>query len=327
MSVAVGVLVALVAAAVATAHHFAAKYATTRPVLTAAEKSDRRKKLFPGCNGNILSVVIPCYNEAERLPPMLRDTIACLTQHLSRVADVSAGQGRRFFDAFEILVVDDCSTDATIKVAEAEFDVALKRDASLQKVASCRVVASKPNHGKGFVVRTGFFEAVGDFVLMADGDNATKIEDVFKLLDVVDGPISAHIAVGSRAHLEKDSVAQRTLFRTLLMIAFHWVVHVTYFVGTRGSWCRIRDTQCGFKLFRRAACESVFLSNRLERWAFDVELLLVARRQGLTATEVSVNWAEIPGSKVRLGGMVQMGLECLLMCATYSLGIWGVVRQ
>ena len=121
-------------------------------------------------------------------------------------------------------------------------------------------------------------------------------------------------------------MANRTFSRTVLMKLFHLVVDVTYLVGTRGSFCQIRDTQCGFKLFDRRVCKSVFLSNRLERFAFDVELLIVAKRCRYGVAEVPVRWEEVPGSKVNIRAMVQMGLECLLMCFTYGLGIWGVKR-
>jgi dolichyl-phosphate beta-glucosyltransferase len=283
-----------------------------------------------------LSIVIPCYNEEERLPIMLDQTLAFCSETTAACAklnDAQAARARGLFSDYEIVVVDDCSKDGTVAVFERYKARNLHVKLSLVRV--------QPNRGKGFAVRSGFLAASGDYVLMADGDGATQIGDVCKLLAALrggagsDAPAPApqagskapFIAVGSRAHLETESIAQRTGIRTLLMKLFHLVVQFTYVCGTRGAVCPIHDTQCGFKLFDRRLCEAVFTNNRLERFAFDVELLIVARRLGLRVVEVPVNWREIPGSKVNLRAMVQMGLDCLLMCFTYGLGMWGVTRR
>ena len=423
-------LLALLAVGACAAFFIAGRYETTEPQLSEAAKAERRGAMFPRLvdGGRVLSVVIPCYNEEERLAPMIADTIRFLTkearraaavrERLARSEAVPAGDGigddflllpspetspklsaaavppsatelrRRpargdasakepseetsargasphssisdatadLIDAFEVIVVDDCSRDQTVAVARKAFADGLRRaaekgrslaaaeggsvnnkrisssnnaeaDAEEDHPSFLTVIESKPNRGKGFAVRSGFFAAVGDYVLMADGDNATEISDASKLLKalVTSGRSPFDIAVGSRAHLEHESIAHRTFGRTLLMVAFHLVVKVTYAVATLGSICVIRDTQCGFKLFERVRCAPLFLGNRLERWAFDVELLILARRLRLRPVEVCVNWAEVPGSKVRLSGMVQMGLECLLMCFAYPLGLWGLV--
>lgn len=262
-----------------------------------------------------LSIVIPCYNEEERLPSMLHDAIEFI------YASYRAPESTRFRD-FEIIVVDDCSKDKTREVAAKVLSKAILDNPQMPTILHS-IIPVTPNHGKGFAVRTGFFASSGDLVLMADGDNATRFGDVAKLEEAMTAN-GCDIAVGSRAHMEQQSIAQRTLGRTILMKLFHLVVAVTYFVGSQGCLCRIQDTQCGFKLFRRRVTEKIFLNNRLERWAFDVEVLLVARRLGILVVEVPVNWQEIPGSKVRLLGMAQMGLECLLMCFTYLLGLWPI---
>lgn len=312
-----------------------------------------------------LSIVIPCYNEEERLPIMLDQTIKFCKDTVDEcrnLADAEKSRQLGHFGDFEIIVVDDCSKDNTVGVFE--------KYKKAHPGSKLLIVSVKPNRGKGFAVRSGFLAASGDYVLMADGDGATKINDVCKLLSNIrttlvsestcDGSNStnnnnsnvaaassssscvvrssgdvkkserykhAFIAVGSRAHLEDEAIAQRTIFRTILMKAFHLVVQVTYLCGTRGSVCHIHDTQCGFKLFDRRLCEPIFLNNRLERFAFDVELLICAKRLGLKVVEVPVNWKEIPGSKVNMKAMAQMGLDCLLMCFTYGLGFWGVVRK
>ena len=322
----IGVLAALFALATGIAYHYSRRYFTTRPKAFAAQAAfavDHKK-------GPSLSIVVPCYNEEERLPPMLKQTLEFCKEAVAECVDDAASRKLGLFSAFEIVVVDDCSKDGTAKVVE-------KFQAD-NKDQTIRLVRVNPNRGKGHAVRTGFFEATGDYVLMADGDNATQISDVKALFRSLRQPLTdaaRHmrgkvppvIAVGSRAHLQDKSMANRTFVRTVLMKLFHFVVDVTYFIGTRGTICQTRDTQCGFKLFDRRVCKPLFLSNRLERFAFDVELLVVANRCRYGVAEVPVRWEEIPGSKVNLRAMVQMGLECLLMCFTYGLGIWGVKRS
>jgi dolichyl-phosphate beta-glucosyltransferase len=315
-------IVFVIAAAVA--YKYSRRYTTTRPA---------KDKVFTKFGNKVdqgpsLSIVVPCYNEEERLPPMLKHTIEFCRDAVQRCTDDRTSREEGLFSAFEIVVVDDCSTDGTAKVVE-KFQ-------SENKDVTIKLVRVKPNRGKGHAVRRGFFEASGDYVLMADGDNATEISDVTKLLKALRKPakVSAKkaqaghlppvVAVGSRAHMEQKSIANRTLGRTILMKLFHFVVNVTYTCGTRGTICPIHDTQCGFKLFDRRVCEILFINSRLERFAFDVEILILARRQAMKAVEVQVKWEEIPGSKVNLRGMVQMGVECLLMCFTYGLGMWSI---
>ena len=311
------------------ARHVANQYSTTSAAkgkkpfnFTLKQNASHENK------GPTISIVIPCYNEEERLPAMLRDTICFCEQTVKRCTSDEVARSQGLFSDFEIIVVNDCSKDNTAQVAERTAAEA-KESTSKERV---KVVHVNPNRGKGFAVRTGFFAASGDYVLMADGDGATEIADLSVLLKAIRNLPSLSssarsapvIAVGSRAHLEQDSMAKRTLGRTILMKLFHFVVAFTYFCATLGKVCPIRDTQCGFKLFLREATEVIFLNNRLERWAFDVELLLLACRCNMSVVECAVRWQEIPGSKVNIKGMAQMGLECLLMCFTYPLQFWEI---
>lgn len=320
-------VIAFVCIAAAVARHFARQYTTTPKSSIASKKlrAFRSGKREGGSDDAppTLSVVIPCYNEEERLPSMLKD---CVVYIASVDKNRRAGGSWGAFRDVELIVVDDCSKDKTIKVA-TDFLESENRRRSIDEQILFSIVRVNPNRGKGFAVRSGSLAASGDLVLMADGDNATKFSDVEKLaarLEAKKGP-TIHIAVGSRAHLEKDSVATRTFMRTVLMKVFHIVVNVTYTVAT-WKWCHIRDTQCGFKLFRRAELEQIFLNSRLERWAFDVEILILASLFKMRVVEVPVNWEEIPGSKVNVKGMAQMGMECLLMCFAYPLGLWRIYR-
>ncbi|XP_017393476.1 dolichyl-phosphate beta-glucosyltransferase isoform X2 [Cebus imitator] len=166
----------------------------------------------------------------------------------------------------------------------------------------------------------GVFSSRGEKILMADADGATKFPDVEKLekglKDLQPWPNQMAIACGSRAHLEKESIAQRSYFRTLLMYGFHFLV---WFLCVKG----IRDTQCGFKLFTREAASRTFSSLHIERWAFDVELLYIAQFFKIPIAEIAVNWTEIEGSKlVPFWSWLQMGKDLLFIRLRYLTGAW-----
>uniref|UniRef100_A0A2K5QMQ0 Dolichyl-phosphate beta-glucosyltransferase n=1 Tax=Cebus imitator TaxID=2715852 RepID=A0A2K5QMQ0_CEBIM len=183
-----------------------------------------------------------------------------------------------------------------------------------------RVITLVKNRGKGGAIRMGVFSSRGEKILMADADGATKFPDVEKLekglKDLQPWPNQMAIACGSRAHLEKESIAQRSYFRTLLMYGFHFLV---WFLCVKG----IRDTQCGFKLFTREAASRTFSSLHIERWAFDVELLYIAQFFKIPIAEIAVNWTEIEGSKlVPFWSWLQMGKDLLFIRLRYLTGAW-----
>nr|KAF6459977.1 ALG5 dolichyl-phosphate beta-glucosyltransferase [Molossus molossus] len=226
-----------------------------------------------------LSVVVPSYNEEKRLPVMMDEALGYLE----------------------------------------ERQVAFKY---CQKYGSdkIRVITLVKNRGKGGAVKMGVFSSRGKKILMADADGATKFPDVEKLEKGLDElqpwPDQMAIACGSRAHLQKESIAQRSYFRTLLMYGFHGLVWV---LCVRG----IRDTQCGFKLLTREAARRTFSSLHVERWAFDVELLYIARSLRVPVAEIAVNWTEIEGSKlVPFWSWLQMGRDLLFIRLRYMTGAW-----
>ncbi|XP_069323429.1 dolichyl-phosphate beta-glucosyltransferase isoform X2 [Eulemur rufifrons] len=183
-----------------------------------------------------------------------------------------------------------------------------------------RVITLVKNRGKGGAVRMGVFSSRGEKILMADADGATKFPDVEKLEkglnDLQPWPDQMAIACGSRAHLEKESIAQRSYFRTLLMYGFHFLV---WFLCVKG----VRDTQCGFKLLTREAASRTFSSLHIERWAFDVELLYIAQFLKIPIAEIAVNWTEIEGSKlVPFWSWLQMGKDLLFIRLRYLTGAW-----
>ncbi|KAF6083672.1 ALG5 dolichyl-phosphate beta-glucosyltransferase [Phyllostomus discolor] len=183
-----------------------------------------------------------------------------------------------------------------------------------------RVVTLVKNRGKGGAVKMGVFSSRGERILMADADGATRFADVEKLEKGLEGlrpwPDRMAIACGSRAHLQEESIAQRSYFRTLLMYGFHFLV---WFLCVRG----VRDTQCGFKLLTREAASRTFSSLHVERWAFDVELLYIAQRLRIPIAEVAVAWTEVEGSKlVPFWSWLQMGKDLLLIRLRYVTGAW-----
>ncbi|XP_007555083.1 dolichyl-phosphate beta-glucosyltransferase [Poecilia formosa] len=263
------------------------------------------RKPFPSLHDPFsreLSVVIPAYNEELRMPMMLDEAMQYLENRQK--------QNPTF--TYEVIVVDDGSRDKTTEVA-----LRYTNKYSADKV---RVLTLVKNRGKGGAVRMGTLSSRGKLILMADADGATKFSDLDKveagLKDVITGPENLAISCGSRAHLEKDSVAQRSVFRTFLMYGFHFLV---WFLCVRG----IKDTQCGFKLFTREAALETFSSLHVERWAFDVELLYIAQCFKIPIAEVAVNWTEIEGSKlVPFWSWLQMGRDLIFIRLRYITGAW-----
>ncbi|KAM7111589.1 dolichyl-phosphate beta-glucosyltransferase [Molossus nigricans] len=249
-----------------------------------------------------LSVVVPSYNEEKRLPVMMDEALGYLEERQKQDPTFT----------YELIVVDDGSEDQTSKVA---FKYCQKYGSD-----KIRVITLVKNRGKGGAVKMGVFSSRGKKILMADADGATKFPDVEKLEKGLDElqpwPDQMAIACGSRAHLQKESIAQRSYFRTLLMYGFHGLVWV---LCVRG----IRDTQCGFKLLTREAARRTFSSLHVERWAFDVELLYIARFLRVPVAEIAVNWTEIEGSKlVPFWSWLQMGRDLLFIRLRYMTGAW-----
>ncbi|KAF3577446.1 hypothetical protein DY000_02028922, partial [Brassica cretica] len=159
----------------------------------------------------------------------------------------------------------------------------------------------------------GMMHSRGELLLMLDADGATKVTDLeklenqilavareensirdptSKLVDFRIGDVQVS-AFGSRAHLEEKAIATRKWYRNFLMKGFHLVVLLAAGSG-------IRDTQCGFKMFTRAAARRLFTNIHLKRWCFDVELVFLCKRFNIPMLEISVKWSEIPGSKVSM---------------------------
>jgi dolichyl-phosphate beta-glucosyltransferase len=209
-----------------------------------------------------LSVVVPAFNEAERVG-------ACIERATAYLAAQSY--------ASELIVVSDGSTDATAQIA---------REAGRERV---RVIEMPTNRGKGFAVRTGVLAAAGSHVLFSDVDFSTPIDEVERFLAAVSAGFD--VVVGSRALPDSDVRVRQAWWRQSMGRTFNHIARAA--IGFE-----MRDTQCGFKCFRRAAARAIFSRARIDRYAFDVELLWIAERLSLRVGELPVIWVDDPHSKV-----------------------------
>jgi dolichyl-phosphate beta-glucosyltransferase len=230
-----------------------------------------------------LSVVIPAYNEAARLP-----------RTLERLNDYLGGRGT----SYEIVVVDDGSSDGTAQAARAAGGPFLT------------LLGHERNRGKGHAVRRGMLAAGGERRLMTDADLSTPIEDLPRLEAALDR--GDDIAIGSRAVPGANVLVHQPFYREAMGRIFNHLVRLIALPG-------LYDTQCGFKLFSAAAAEAAFGQALLDGFSFDVEALFVARRRGLRIAEVPVTWRNDAASRV---GFVHGGLAFLDLVQIRRNG-WG----
>jgi dolichyl-phosphate beta-glucosyltransferase len=224
-----------------------------------------------------LSILIPAYNEENRLPQTLR-----------RVLDWTA---RGSFSFLEVIVVDDGSRDGTARVVE-EF----ARDNKC-----LRLVRNPGNRGKGYAVRHGMLEAKGEWILYTDADLSAPIEELEKLCRAAREQDAA-VAIGSRAVDRSLVEVHQPAFRELSGRCFNLVMRMV-------TGLPFRDTQCGFKLYRADAARKIFSLQKQEGFSFDVEDLLIAKKLGVRTVEVPVRWANVEGTKVRLSQGIMSFLD------------------
>jgi dolichyl-phosphate beta-glucosyltransferase len=245
-----------------------------------------------GAGGKLdLSVVVPAFDEEARLD-----------RSLSMIEEYLEKRGR----PYEIIVVDDGSTDGTAAIAERR-----KGTAGGRGKVSC--LSNGTNRGKGFSVRRGMLAAEGEFALLTDADLSTPIEELSKLEAAV--AAGCDLAFGSRDLSESDVRVRQPWWRENLGKAFNRFVRLS----TRLPY---RDTQCGFKLFRMASCREVFRLQRLGGFAFDVEILFIAGRRGLRAREVPVVWRHADGSKVGLGHAPSIAIDLIRLHLNNARGLY-----
>lgn len=224
-----------------------------------------------------LSVIIPAYNEENRLPR----TLKAVDEYL-----------RRQSYGYEILVVNGGSTDKT----EEAVRNTMREMKNLQ-------ILNTENRGKGYAVKQGMLMAQGDYRVFMDADNATSLEHVEKMWpEFANG---YNVVIGSRDVKGAVIAVPQVWWRRRLGDVFNLIVQLCS--GLWGMW----DTQCGFKGFTRKAAEQIFAKSTINRWAFDVEVLVLAKKMGYKIKEIPVRWVNDPFSRVTFSGMVKMLLEVL----------------
>lgn len=211
-----------------------------------------------------ISIVIPAYNEIRRLPATLRQIL----DYMDRAEWCG-----------EVIVSDDGSTDGTEQMVGREFP-------------ECRMVRSQNNAGKGNAVRQGMLAARGRLRLFTDADLSTPIDELEGLVGAMEAG-RWDVAIASRALPGSRLVVPQPWWREMSGRMFNAVLQPM-------SGLRFKDTQCGFKLFRREAAEAIFSRQQSTGWAFDVEVLMIARALGLRVGEHPVRWMNNEASKVSL---------------------------
>jgi glycosyltransferase involved in cell wall biosynthesis len=203
------------------------------------------------------SIVIPAYNESGRIPATLRSVVECIRE--------------RGWSA-EVIVVDDGSTDATAEVVRAFAAGA----------PEVRLIQNSGNRGKGYSVRSGLLQALGEVVMFTDADLSAPMEEAEGLFAAIAG--GADIAIGSRWLEKTRQSIRQPLYRQFFGRCFNAVTRLV-------MGLHFADTQCGFKAFTRAAAQTVFQLQTIERWGFDPEILFIALKRGYRIEEVPVSWA------------------------------------
>lgn len=224
-----------------------------------------------------LSVIIPAYNESKRIS----NTLFSVSKYLSKQS----------YD-YEILVVNDGSKDDTAQTVKGLTD----------KISHLRLIDNKKNHGKGWVVKRGMLEASGVYRLFMDADNSTTVDQVAGFFPFFKQGYD--VVIGSRRVRGAKIAVHQPWFRDFLGGVFRFIVHIIVPLG-------VTDSQTGFKMFSAAAANPVFAKQAIFRWAFDVEILAIARKMKLKIAEAPITWVNDAESHVKLGGMIKMFFEVL----------------
>ena len=223
-----------------------------------------------------LSIIIPAFNEAERLPETLRKINAYLS-------------GQDY--PTEIIVVENGSIDGTYTIAT-----------DMKDEICCLTVLHETHRGKGWAIRQGMLKARGDYRFICDADLSMPIEEIANFMPPVE--LGTPIAIGSREALGAVRYDEPR-YRHLIGRAFNWFVRILVLPG-------INDTQCGFKLFREDAANAIFPRLTIFGWTFDVEALFIARKFDFKIVEIPIHWHHHPHSTVKvLQDSFRMGVDLL----------------
>jgi len=223
-----------------------------------------------------LSVIIPAYNEEKRLPQTLKE----INEYLKSQNYES-----------EIIVVSDGSTDRTCEIVEE----------MKSEIKNLKLICEKINRGKGYGVKIGMLNAKGKYRLFTDADNSTPISEIEKFWPEFEK--GADVVIGSRDIKGAILDPPQPLFRRFVGEVFKYLRKIIV-----GLW-KIEDSQCGFKCFKKEAAEKIFPKCKIERFAFDAEILLIAEKIGFKIKEVPVYWKNDLRSKVKLKSMIKMLID------------------
>jgi glycosyltransferase involved in cell wall biosynthesis len=211
-----------------------------------------------------LSIVIPAYNESARIENALERVLECVQA--------------RGWDA-EVLVVDDGSTDNTAEIVQRWA----------QTHGRLHLIKNPGNRGKGYSVRNGLLQAAGDIVMFTDADLSAPIEEAERLIAAVES--GADVAIGSRWLDKQKQTVHQPLYRRFFGRCFNKLTRVVMGLP-------FKDTQCGFKAFKREAAQVIFRLQTIERWGFDPEILFIARKLKYRIQEVPVTWGHDERSRI-----------------------------
>jgi len=208
-----------------------------------------------------LSIVIPAFNEEKRLPLSLRKILDFFEKRK---------------ETTEIIVVDDGSTDSTVEVIQNQFP-------------QVRVLQLEKNYGKGAAIRLGMLSSKGNYILFCDADLSTPIYEIDKLIPKLNDGYD--IAIGSRAIDPSLIKLHQPFYREFMGKTFNKIVQLFTISG-------IKDTQCGFKMFKKAVAYELFSKSKINGFSFDVEILFLARKSNYKIAEVPVEWYNDSKTKV-----------------------------
>ena len=211
-----------------------------------------------------LSIVIPAFNEHARIEGTLKRVMACVQE--------------RGWDA-EVLVVDDGSTDETVAIVQHW----------MESHDRLHLVKNPGNRGKGYSVRNGLLQAAGDIVMFTDADLSSPMEEAERLMAAIDA--GADVAIGSRWLDKQKQTVHQPLYRRFFGRCFNKVTRLVMGLP-------FKDTQCGFKAFKREAAQTIFRLQTIERWGFDPEILFIAQKLRYKIVEVPVTWGHDERSRI-----------------------------